>query len=634
MGGQPLLRSSAVGVHRRAVMPNDPTPTTRSRGRVGAILWPGMAALAVCLFWTLLESTRLGVPAPFEDAAMLFRYAENLAHGWGITWNAGQAPGLTDGATDLGFVLALAPLTLLGLSTAAAAVLLNLAGVFGIGALFGVLNQRLWQRSLRLPIALAALVGGGPVDRYVLSGFSPPVMAFLLLAAFTVAALAPLARTRRASLTLLAGAGAAAGIAGWWRPEAFAFGPLAVFFGLLLTRRAGTHRTTSVATLCALMVPFGLFVFWWVALRIDYFGQLLPTSAVMKSGSLHGANALFSLQFYGSLLLPLMGVLVATMLGRGATRSWWIGALLLTAPLMWANAALPPDFWKKVGLTFVPTVADVATLAVFLPVVVALGVLGVRRRDGSWLLPVALLTFSLAWIAIATTLNWWGRMQWPLVPVLAAIAAGHAVAAGNALSPARADDRTARASPTIVLTMLTCIGLVPFHLPAGSYFESPFQTAVSAALQEVDTSHVRVATTEAGLIPLAVTGAALDTYGHNNRSIAATHGGSLTRELEAFRPNVLAVHGLPPGSVHLDDCSPEQQRGPTKFPANWSDMVRAIYDDAQRHGIALTRISETTPCETWSLWLSDDVEPQVRAAIMHVSMPGTELAVSAPRPGV
>src|ERR1700712_3810043 len=188
MVGRQLEESTVIGLHRRTPMPKDLAPRERSRRRARAVLWPGASAVAVCLFWALLESTRVGVPAPFEDAAMLFRYAENLAHGWGIAWNAGQPPGLTDGATDLGFVLALAPLTLLGLSTAASAVLLNLAAVFGSGAFFGILNARLWHRRLGLPIALAALVGAGPVDRYVLSGFSPPVMAFLLLGAFTLAA--------------------------------------------------------------------------------------------------------------------------------------------------------------------------------------------------------------------------------------------------------------------------------------------------------------------------------------------------------------------------------------------------------------------------------------------------------------
>lgn len=580
-----------------------------------------------CLVWTVLESTRLGIPAPFEDAAMLFRYADNLAAGWGIAWNAGQAPGVTDGATDLGFVLLLAPLTLLGLSTAAAAVVVNLAAVFGIGATFGVLNARLWRRSRALPIALAALVGGGPVDRYVLSGFSPPVLGLLLLGAFTLAALAPLAATARGATVGLVAAGAVAGLAGWWRPEAFAFGPLVVIFGMLLTAGA-RRRVFTLPLVGCVVVPFAAFVAGWIGFRIGYFGQLLPTSAVMKSGSLHPENILFSLQFYGSLLLPVIGALIAVALGRGRDRNWWVAGVVLATPLLWVNAALPDYFWDKIGVSVAPTIANVATVVVFVPVVVALAVVG--RRDRSWLFPVALVLFSTSWIVIGTTLNWWGRMQWPLVPVLAALAASHVVDAWARTPRVTAEHPVrGRAVPKMVLAALACIGVVPFHLPAGSYFESPFQTSVSAALGAVDTSRVRIATTEAGLIPLAVSGAALDTYGHNDRAIAATQGSALASRLDEFRPNVLALHGLPPDPVSLADCTPERQRGVTKFTERWSEMVSEIYRSAQRQGLVLERLSETTPCETWSVWLAPDVDPQVRQAVDGLVMPGTDVPVGA-----
>lgn len=576
----------------------------------------------MCVLWTIAESTRLGVPAPFEDAAMLFRYAENLAQGGGIAWNAGQAPGLTDGATDLGMVLALAPLTLLGLSTAAAAIVLNLLAVFGIGALFGVLNNRLWHRTTWLPVAAAALVGGGPVNRYVLSGFTPAVLGLLLLCAFTLVAIAPMARSDRNALLLLAGAGVTAGLAGWWRPEAFALAPLTVLFGLLLTRSAGHRRVIVLSSCGAFLLPFVLFVAGWIGFRIAYFGQLLPTSAVMKSGSVHADNAAFSLQFYCSLILPLLGVLVARKLGRGSTRNWWLAAIALTAPALWVQAALPQDFWDKIGLSAAPTVSSVVAVLVLVPLLVALAVVGVRRRDGSWLLPLAVGTFSLAWTAIATTLNWWGRMQWPLLPVLAAIAITHIVWMRPA-TPDAHDQR--RRTPLLVVAGLTVVGIAPFHLPIGGYFESPFQTAVSDALRSVDTSDVRVATTEAGLIPLAVTGTALDTYGHNNRSVAASHGGNLDAELNAFRPNVITMHGLPPTGVRLADCTTQVRAEQRKFTDIWSQMVDKIYAYTEREGMTLARVSETTPCETWSIWLADDVDPQVRVAVQQLSMPGTDV---------
>ncbi len=51
---------------------------------------------------------------PFEDAAMLMRYAQHLADGHGIVWNIGQHP--VDGATDFLFMVASAAFIKLGLT--------------------------------------------------------------------------------------------------------------------------------------------------------------------------------------------------------------------------------------------------------------------------------------------------------------------------------------------------------------------------------------------------------------------------------------------------------------------------------------------------------------------------------------
>lgn len=51
---------------------------------------------------------------PFEDAAMLMRYAQNLAGGHGIVWNIGEHP--VDGATDFLFMAALSLPIKLGLT--------------------------------------------------------------------------------------------------------------------------------------------------------------------------------------------------------------------------------------------------------------------------------------------------------------------------------------------------------------------------------------------------------------------------------------------------------------------------------------------------------------------------------------
>jgi len=49
---------------------------------------------------------------PFEDAAMLMRYAQHLAQTGAIVWNSGASP--VEGGTDLVFVLDLAAIVKVG----------------------------------------------------------------------------------------------------------------------------------------------------------------------------------------------------------------------------------------------------------------------------------------------------------------------------------------------------------------------------------------------------------------------------------------------------------------------------------------------------------------------------------------
>ena len=50
---------------------------------------------------------------PAEDAAILMRYAQNLASGHGIVWNVGENP--VEGATDFLFMVAVGSLIKIGL---------------------------------------------------------------------------------------------------------------------------------------------------------------------------------------------------------------------------------------------------------------------------------------------------------------------------------------------------------------------------------------------------------------------------------------------------------------------------------------------------------------------------------------
>ena len=160
-----------------------------------------------------------------------------------------------------------------------------------------------------------------------------------------------------------------------------------------------------------------------------------------------------------------------------------------------------------------------------------------------------------------------------------------------------------------------------FHMTRNAYFPAPFQTAVSTALASEDTSEVRLATTEAGLIPLALDsgGLALDTWGLNERSIAASGGDKLGDRLRELKPNVIVVHGYrPPNSLNQEDCRPLGGDP-------WFAMVDKLYAYADSNGLETLRSTETTRCNIWSVFVGADLSPSVRSALENYSFQGREL---------
>src|ERR1035441_9203124 len=66
-----------------------------------------IAALAILLSWLAIR-----MRFPFDDTYITFRYAANLAHGFGIVWNPGGAH--TEGYTNFLFMLMLVPFSSAG----------------------------------------------------------------------------------------------------------------------------------------------------------------------------------------------------------------------------------------------------------------------------------------------------------------------------------------------------------------------------------------------------------------------------------------------------------------------------------------------------------------------------------------
>ncbi|HEV3191127.1 MAG TPA: hypothetical protein VGY54_11550, partial [Polyangiaceae bacterium] len=112
----------------------------------------GPAALSAVGFFAVGALT-LWRRQPDEDAYILFRYAEHVARGAGIVFNASGPH--AEGATDFLWLLMLSGLNALGLDVAIAALVLNSAGAGLAGYLFTLAMDRSGLSRTPRTIALA-----------------------------------------------------------------------------------------------------------------------------------------------------------------------------------------------------------------------------------------------------------------------------------------------------------------------------------------------------------------------------------------------------------------------------------------------------------------------------------------------
>ncbi len=118
---------------------------------------------------------------PFEDAAMLMRYSDHLAHGYGIVWNIGQHP--VDGATDFLFMVGVAVLMKIGLPLGRAVRVLGLFSVAALTLLIYWVNRRVWKSHIAFAALSALFLAVGTGLTYVAAYFGTPL--FALFAALT-----------------------------------------------------------------------------------------------------------------------------------------------------------------------------------------------------------------------------------------------------------------------------------------------------------------------------------------------------------------------------------------------------------------------------------------------------------------
>ena len=223
--------------------------------------------------WILLLALTAGVIVwtnadyDVDDAAITYRYAENLASGQGFVYNLGER--VLGTSTPL-YTLLLAGLRLLGVPIALASTVINFGASLGIFALVIALTRRATGSPWAAALAVLYLLLQGSFLRFAMAGMETPLYTLIILATFWA-----LANERQNWTAILAA------LAFLLRLDGLAVMG-AVGLALLLQQRRIAWRTVLI---------FGVLVAPWLIFATLYFGSALPQSMLAKQGHLATTGA-------------------------------------------------------------------------------------------------------------------------------------------------------------------------------------------------------------------------------------------------------------------------------------------------------------------------------------------------------
>lgn len=228
--------------------------------------------IILCLFSVLFSLRYFNFHAyPFEDAAILMRYSQNLADGHGVVWNAGEIP--VDGATDFLFMISLSAVIKLGITAETGVFVLGFASHFATITLIYLCVLKLHDAGRIVAVLASLSIIVGPGLGYVAAYFGTTFFAFSVALTWYLAYL-----LLRSTTTLVAFFFSLAALSmGLIRPEGVIIACLmllSVVWGL------GVRRSLRpILIFGAVFVILGGAYFLW---RWDYFGHPLPNPFYIK----------------------------------------------------------------------------------------------------------------------------------------------------------------------------------------------------------------------------------------------------------------------------------------------------------------------------------------------------------------
>jgi hypothetical protein len=282
-----------------------PQATRAALALLLAALVAGVAR-AIWLAWTC------------DDAFVSFRYAENLVDGAGLVYNAGER---VEGYTNLLWTLLLAAGIAAGFDPQRVGIWLGIACYVGLA---GTLARESWRRHREhalpfLPLAAGAVLVSDDFHEWATGG--------LETALFTWLATAALVQARRACRSTAAalGAGALLALLLLTRPDGVLFAAAAAATLLVWPPGGAAVRSALRTALWQSVLPAATLALW-LAWKLAYYGELLPTAfhskSVLRPWYTQGLVYLGLYLAKNWFLAPaLAGALLARWLRRGSPRS-------------------------------------------------------------------------------------------------------------------------------------------------------------------------------------------------------------------------------------------------------------------------------------------------------------------------
>lgn len=291
----------------------------------------GLCALLVVVAW----SNRFVQ----DDAYIVFRYADHLARGEGLVWNAGER---VEGYSSFLYTVLLAGTRWLGLDPVSASHAVGLAAFLG-SLLTTFAAARLTFASDAAALLTVALLGAN----YTFSIFATGGLETSLHACLVCAGLALLARgqTLGWSSPMPALLSLVMGLLMLTRPDSAI--PCAVFVGVALWRLPATRGWRPYAELLA---PAAVILTVWLTWKLVYYGELLPNTYYVKVASStslpYGLRYLYL--FFASYSLFPLAVLTVVLLPRllRERRDTLVAALVLSVLWMGYVARVGGDFME------------------------------------------------------------------------------------------------------------------------------------------------------------------------------------------------------------------------------------------------------------------------------------------------